>query len=76
MSKENSVKAVTLVIFIAVLALIHVLNPDFYGEFWHVATSGNMQETVDYIDSFGAWAMVFSFLLPTESFLRVSCGNY
>ena len=63
MSKENSVKAVTLVIFIAVLALIHVLNPDFYGEFWHVATSGNMQETVDYIDSFGAWAMVFSFLL-------------
>ena len=63
MSKENSVKAVTLVIFIAVLALIHVLNPDFYGEFWHVATSGDMQETVDYIDSFGAWAMVFSFLL-------------
>ena len=63
MSKENSVKAVTLVIFIAVLALIHVLNPDFFGEFWHVATSGNMQETVDYIDSFGAWAMVFSFLL-------------
>lgn len=63
MSKENSVKAVTLVIFIAVLGLIHFLNPEFYGEFWHVATSGNMQETIDYIDSFGAWAMVFSFLL-------------
>lgn len=63
MSKENSVKVITLVIFIAVLGLIHILNPAFYGEFWHVATSGNMQETVAYIDSFGAWAMVFSFLL-------------
>lgn len=63
MSKENSVKVVTLVIFIAVLGLIHILNPDFYGDFWYIATSGNMQETVAYIDSFGAWAMVFSFLL-------------
>lgn len=63
MSKENSVKGITLVIFIAVLGLIHILNPNFYSEFWHIATSGNMQETVDYIASFGAWAMVFSFLL-------------
>ena len=60
---EKTVKIITAVLFIAVLGTIHLLNPNFYGEFWHVATSGNMQETVAYIDSFGMWAMVFSFLL-------------
>ena len=45
------------------MGLIYILNPNFYSEFWHVATSGNMQETVDYINSFGAWAIIFSFLL-------------
>ena len=63
MDKENKVKIAILVIFIAVLGLIYILNPNFYSEFWHVATSGNMQETVDYINSFGAWAIIFSFLL-------------
>ncbi|HJG08071.1 MAG TPA: TVP38/TMEM64 family protein [Megamonas hypermegale] len=63
MNKENKVKIAILVIFIAVLGLIYILNPNFYSEFWHVATSGNMQETVDYINSFGAWAIIFSFLL-------------
>ena len=63
MDKENKVKIAILVIFIAVLGLIYLLNPNFYSEFWHVATSGNMQETVDYINSFGAWAIIFSFLL-------------
>lgn len=63
MNKENKVKIAILVIFIAVLGLIYLLNPNFYSEFWHVATSGNMQETVDYINSFGAWAIIFSFLL-------------
>lgn len=60
---EKTVKIITVVLFIAVLGTIHLLNPNFYGDFWHVATSGNMQETVAYIDSFGMWAMVFSFLL-------------
>ena len=63
MDKENKVKIAILVIFIAVLGLIYILNPNFYSEFLHVATSGNMQETVDYINSFGAWAIIFSFLL-------------
>lgn len=61
--KERTVKLIAAILFIAVLGTIHLLNPNFYGEFWHVATSGNMQETVAYIDSFGMWAMVFSFLL-------------
>lgn len=48
---------------VAILVVIYILNPSFYSDFWRVATSGSMQETMDYIASFGIWAMVFSFLL-------------
>lgn len=48
---------------VAILVVIYILNPSFYSDFWRVATSGSMQETMDYIASFGVWAMVFSFLL-------------
>ncbi len=57
------VKIITVTILIIVLGSIHLINPNFFGELWHVATSGNMEDTVQYIDSFGVWAMVFSFLL-------------
>lgn len=61
--KESTIKIITGVILIALLSAVHLLNPNFYSDFWHIATSGNMQETVAYIDSFGIWAMVFSFFL-------------
>lgn len=61
--KERTVKLIAAILFIAVLGTIHLLNPSFFSDFWHIATSGNMQDTVEYIDSFGMWAMVFSFLL-------------
>lgn len=60
---ERTIKLITVVLFVIVLGTIHILNPSFFGTFWHIATSGNMQQTMDYIASFGVWAMVFSFLL-------------
>ena len=61
--KESTIKIITVLMLVAILVVIYILNPSFYSDFWRVATSGNMQETMDYIASFGIWAMVFSFLL-------------
>lgn len=60
---ERTVKIITVLLFVIVLGTIHILNPTFFGKFWQIATSGDMQHTMDYIASFGVWAMVFSFLL-------------
>ena len=61
--KESTIKIITVLMSVAILVVIYILNPSFYSDFWRVATSGSMQETMDYIASFGIWAMVFSFLL-------------
>ena len=61
--KESTIKIITVLMLVAILVVIYILNPSFYSDFWRVATSGSMQETMDYIASFGIWAMVFSFLL-------------
>ena len=61
--KESTIKIIALILCVIVLGTIHILNPSFFSTFWHIATSGDMQHTMDYIASFGVWAMVFSFLL-------------
>lgn len=61
--KESTIKIITVLMLVAILVVIYILNPSFYSDFWRVATSGSMQETMDYIASFGIWAMIFSFLL-------------
>lgn len=50
-------------LLIALFFVIHTLNPTFFTRLWSVVTSGSMQEMVDYISSFGMWAIVFSFFL-------------
>lgn len=46
----------------AMLLVIWLVAPSFFSDFWRVATSGRLQDTVDFIAGFGAWAMVVSFL--------------
>ncbi len=43
--------------------IIYLLNPDFFRELWDVCLSGDMHQVADYINSFGSWAMIFSFFL-------------
>lgn len=43
--------------------IIYIINPKLFTELWQVLSSGNMQETVEYIKSFGSSAMVVSFFL-------------
>lgn len=44
-------------------AIVYILNPAFWGELWDVCLSGDLRRVADYINSFGPWAMVFSFFL-------------
>ena len=50
-------------ILLLLLIIIYLLNPAFFYELWKVCLSGDMNLVAEYINSFGPWAMVFSFLL-------------
>ena len=60
---EGTVKLVALVLLVLLFAGIWILCPEPCARLWHIMTCGNMQETIDYIRSFGVWAMLFSFCL-------------
>lgn len=59
----NIVKIAAALLIVLLLLIIHLLNPGFFPELWRVLASGDMQETCNYINSFGPWAMFFSFWL-------------
>lgn len=59
----NIVKLVAAVLVALLLLAIHFLNPSFFPELMHVLAQGDMRETAAYIDSFGDWAIFFSFWL-------------
>lgn len=48
---------------VVLMAIIYFLNPNFFRELWEVCLSGDMHRVAGYINSFGSWAMVFSFFL-------------
>lgn len=52
---------VGLLIFICIF--VYVLNPLIFFDLWTVLTSGNIDDTITYIRSYGIWAIVFSFFL-------------
>lgn len=67
MKKEQINEAHIKVAFFAVLVLllvgIHVAIPDFYHTVWDLSTSGNMNGTIEYLRSFGPWAVVVSVII-------------
>ena len=60
---EGTVKLVALLLLVLLFAGIWLLCPGPCARLWHIMTCGDMQETIDYIRSFGVWAMLFSFCL-------------
>lgn len=42
---------------------IHLLVPDFFLKIFKLTTSGNVDELIDFLRSFGIWALLVSFLL-------------
>lgn len=60
---EFWINASIVLLLVLLCVLVYLFNPAFFFKLWSVATSGNMEETVNYIASFGIWAIVFSFFL-------------
>ena len=63
LKSETTVKCTALIFLFLLFGGVWLLFPDVCARLWHVMTCGSMQETIDYIQSFGVWAMLFSFCL-------------
>ncbi len=60
---ETHIKLFFFVLLLAVLGGIHLILPDFYETVWDLSTSGNMDGTIEYLRSFGVWAIVISMII-------------
>ncbi len=60
---EETVRLAAFFLLVFLCGGVWLLFPEVYARLWHVMTCGSMQETIDYIQSFGVWAMLFSFCL-------------
>ena len=56
-------KIVVAVLLVALFGLIHFFAHDFFANTFKLAISGNVEGLVEYLRSFGPWAMVVSFVL-------------
>ena len=56
-------KVVVAVLLVALFGLIHFLAQDFFTNTFKLAVSGNVNGLVEYLRSFGSWAIVVSFFL-------------
>ena len=61
--QEKTFKIAAFIGLIVLLILIHIVDPGFYPQIIHLAKGGNMKETVAFLQSYGPWAILVSFLL-------------
>ncbi|MCI1750028.1 MAG: TVP38/TMEM64 family protein [Megasphaera cerevisiae] len=60
---ETHIKILFFVGLLAVLGGIHIVLPDFYRTVWDLSMSGNMEGTIEYLRSFGVWAIAVSMVI-------------
>ena len=60
---DTIAKVVAAVLLVALFGLIHFFAQDFFTNTFKLAISGNVDGLVEYLRSFGPWAMVVSFFL-------------
>ena len=59
----RTVKLIAALLILLLLLAIHLLNPEFFPYLWRMLSHGDISETAAYIQSFGSWAVFFSFWL-------------
>ena len=59
----KTVKIVAAFLIVALFTVIHWIAPEFLPEIFELLRNGDIQETAEYIKSYGEMAIVFSFLL-------------
>lgn len=57
------VKIIAALGVVAVVGIIHLMDPTFWPHLGALLARGDIQETAAYIKTFGPWAVVFAFLL-------------
>lgn len=57
------VKIIAFGLIVCLILVIHAVNPSFFPTLCHLLSRGDIVDTARYIDSFGGWALVFSFML-------------
>lgn len=62
-SSEKNIKCFTFLLLLGLIGTIYFFHPEFFFEIWRIITSGNVNELVAYLNSFGIWAIIVSFLL-------------
>lgn len=60
---ETLIHLAAVLLLLALFLLLYYVNPGFFPKLWSVVTSGDLEDTINYISSFGMWAIVFSFFL-------------
>ena len=59
----RTVKIAAALLIVALFAVIHWIAPEFLPEIFELLRHGDIQETAEYIKSYGEMAVVFAFLL-------------
>ncbi len=60
---EKLMQVVAIVLLAALVCIVQVCCQGFWGQVFHLATQGNVEELTEFFRSFGPWAIVVSFLL-------------
>lgn len=61
--QDNVVKIIALATLILLVLTINFMSPYFFTKVWILATSGNIESTVEFLASYGIWAVAISFFL-------------
>ena len=59
----RTVKIAAALLIVALFAVVHFVAPEFLPEIFELLKNGDIQETAEYIKSYGELAVVFAFLL-------------
>ena len=63
MRAERQIQAAAFILLAVLLIAIYLIEPDFYKTVWMLSTSGNIEDTLQFLRSFGHWALVVSFFI-------------
>ena len=61
--QDNVVKIIALATLILLVFAINFMSPHFFTKVWILTTSGNIESTVEFLASYGIWAVAISFFL-------------
>lgn len=62
-NREVVVKLAAVVVLAVMIAGAYLARPDLFATIWYLATSGDINGTIEFLRSFGAWAIVISIVI-------------